>query len=82
MRNDYVFGDDDIRFDKEFIEHGLSFMSKHKIDNLTCSCIRNGETEKNIVPLQWLALAQAVVLATLIVLKILNLAFEFVAAKF
>lgn len=56
VKSDFVFfGDDDIRFDDKFIENGLSFVSKYKIDNLTCSCLRNGEIEKNIVSYQWLS---------------------------
>ena len=54
VASDYVFmADDDIRFDENVLNDALKFMHAQCHEAITLSCLRENETEKRKVPIQW-----------------------------
>jgi len=56
VTSDYVFlADDDISFKKNTIHEALMFIEAQGFKAVTLSCLRENETEKHKVPIQWAA---------------------------
>ncbi|MCL5128732.1 glycosyltransferase family 2 protein [Algibacter sp. L4_22] len=75
VTSDYVFmADDDIRFNKNTINEALVFMQAHDFNAITLSCLRENETEKRKIPIQWAAFGSGCSIVKTSVLR--NLKFD------